>query len=118
MIVDDAFTDGEKISEVLTRLASVTGPPKRRQSIGELAVLQVLLSTRESQLRAGKIRCWLPFERSILSQDCHLDCCLALKQGSVDRGHSLQCTHRISQLVLLQQTLHQKLSLLSECRKK
>ena len=37
MIVDDAITDGEKISEVLTRLGVVsTGPPKRRQSTGEL----------------------------------------------------------------------------------
>jgi hypothetical protein len=37
MIVDDAITDGEKISAVLSRfgLAS-TGPPKRRQSTGEL----------------------------------------------------------------------------------
>ena len=37
MIVDDAITDGEKIAEVLTRLGVVsTGPPKRRQSSGEL----------------------------------------------------------------------------------
>ena len=37
MTIDDAITDGEKISEVLARfgLAS-TGPPKRRQSTGEL----------------------------------------------------------------------------------
>ena len=37
MIVDDEVTDGEKISEVLSRLGIVsTGPPKRRQSTGEL----------------------------------------------------------------------------------
>ena len=37
MIVDDAITDGEKISEVLTRLGVVsTGPPKKRQSTREL----------------------------------------------------------------------------------
>ncbi len=37
MIVDDAVTDGEKIADVLMRLGIVsTGPPKRRQSTGEL----------------------------------------------------------------------------------
>ena len=37
MIVDDAITDGEKIAETLARLGIVsTGPPKRRQSTGEL----------------------------------------------------------------------------------
>jgi hypothetical protein len=37
MIVDDAITDGEKIAETLERLGIVsTGPPKRRQSTGEL----------------------------------------------------------------------------------
>ena len=37
MIVDDAITDGENIAETLARLGIVsTGPPKRRQSTGEL----------------------------------------------------------------------------------
>jgi hypothetical protein len=37
MIVDDAITDGEKIAETLARLGIVsTGPPRRRQSTGEL----------------------------------------------------------------------------------
>lgn len=37
MIVDDAMSDGEKISEVLTHLRIVSmGPSKRRQSNGEL----------------------------------------------------------------------------------
>ena len=37
MIVDDAITDGDKIAEVLARLGIIsTGPPKRRQSTGEL----------------------------------------------------------------------------------
>jgi len=37
LIVDDAITDGEKIAETLARLGVVsTGPPKRRQSTGEL----------------------------------------------------------------------------------
>jgi hypothetical protein len=37
MIVDDAITDGEKIAVTLARLGIVsTGPPKRRQSTGEL----------------------------------------------------------------------------------
>lgn len=37
MIVDDAITDGHKIAEVLARLGIIsTGPPKRRQSTGEL----------------------------------------------------------------------------------
>ena len=37
MIVDDAITDGEKISETLARLGiASTGPPQRRQSSGEL----------------------------------------------------------------------------------
>jgi hypothetical protein len=36
-IVDDAITDGEKIAEVLARLGiPSTGPPRRRQSTGEL----------------------------------------------------------------------------------
>ena len=37
MIVDDAITDGHKIAEVLARLGIIsTGPPRRRQSTGEL----------------------------------------------------------------------------------
>lgn len=37
MIVDDAITDGDKIAETLARLGvASTGPPKRRQSTGEL----------------------------------------------------------------------------------
>jgi len=37
MIVDDAVTDGEKITETLARLGiQSTGPPKRLQSTGEL----------------------------------------------------------------------------------
>jgi hypothetical protein len=37
MTVDDAITDGKKIAETLARLGIVsTGPPKRRQSTGEL----------------------------------------------------------------------------------
>jgi hypothetical protein len=37
MVVDDAITEPEKISEILERLGiESTGPPKRRQSIGEL----------------------------------------------------------------------------------
>ena len=37
MIVDDAITDGEKITETLARLGiQSTGPPKRLQSTGEL----------------------------------------------------------------------------------
>jgi hypothetical protein len=37
MIVDDASTDGDKIAETLARLGvASTGPPRRRQSTGEL----------------------------------------------------------------------------------
>jgi hypothetical protein len=37
MMVDDAITDGKKIAETLARLGiASTGPPRRRQSTGEL----------------------------------------------------------------------------------
>ena len=37
MIVDDAITEGETIAETLARLGiESTGPPKRRQSTGQL----------------------------------------------------------------------------------
>jgi hypothetical protein len=37
MIVDDAINHGQKIAETLSRLGIVsTGPPRRRQSTGEL----------------------------------------------------------------------------------
>jgi len=37
VIVDEAITDGLKIAEVLARLGIIsTGPPKMRQSTGEL----------------------------------------------------------------------------------
>jgi hypothetical protein len=37
MLVNNAITDGEKIAETLARLRIVsTGPPRRRQSTGEL----------------------------------------------------------------------------------
>jgi hypothetical protein len=37
MVVDDAITDGDKITQTLARLGiESTGPPRRRQSTGEL----------------------------------------------------------------------------------